>query len=567
MYGVLPCDSPPLYGEDDLIAVLSRSGADKVILMTHPSLTEPSRFFGHGVALLEACRQFRPAVLFLPDTLSGRDLAPAVASSLGAVFVSRPLFDREGWKVREVSKDLREHREIDLQETERPVVTLFRGQAKGEFPFIRDEAEVVVLSPGTPDRKVEVVSGCTRDASPLDAPLIPLLVVGSSVKKETAVRLKALGKSRKFNVGVTLEAFRNGAGTVSEVVGVGAETPVAREVVCLGVEGYHRELLGAGVVKSGVVVSDEAESSLFDLAHKAFVGSPQEFAEELLTRHGSEEIQPEDDVDEPGRGGEDGAESSPLDLEKGTLEGPVLVLVSPAFVSREHLDEVKDLEHFALIGAQRLATESGVSPVVMCCGASDLKAPMERLVKRLGWKGVVLWDEMLDGAGYRAYERVIAAAVKKIGASMVLTGDRSSSWGHGILGPALAKRLGWAHVTGGFDLTLHSAEDGPLASVDKLSCRKHSTWTFSLPGVVTFAGDLHEAAGLGKEEDTSGEPAGVEVMGLQEIGVTEADLLPLCRSEGECRRYESSGREDFETLDEAVEAVWEVLESKGGGEG
>jgi len=170
---------------------------------------------------------------------------------------------------------------------------------------------------------------------------------------------------------------------------------------------------------------------------------------------------------------------------------------------------------------------------------------------------------MLDGAGYRAYERVIAAVVKKIGASMVLTGDRSSNWGHGILGPALAKRLGWAHVTGGFNVTLYRGEDGLVASVDKLSCRKRSKWTFSLPGVVSLAGDLQEAAGLGKEENSSGASAGVEVMGLQEIGVTEADLLPLCRMEGEMRSFEPPEREDFESLGEAVDGVWEILTAKG----
>ena len=41
LYAVLPCVSPPAWGEDDIIAVLSRHGADKVVLTAAPEEIPP----------------------------------------------------------------------------------------------------------------------------------------------------------------------------------------------------------------------------------------------------------------------------------------------------------------------------------------------------------------------------------------------------------------------------------------------------------------------------------------------------------------------------------------------
>ena len=38
LYALLPCATTPTYDDEDIIAVLSRHGADKVILVHHPDL-------------------------------------------------------------------------------------------------------------------------------------------------------------------------------------------------------------------------------------------------------------------------------------------------------------------------------------------------------------------------------------------------------------------------------------------------------------------------------------------------------------------------------------------------
>jgi electron transfer flavoprotein alpha subunit len=151
LYAVLPCASPPLYGDNDIIAVLSRQGADKVILMTHAALAEPALFRRHGEALLTAASQFPPALLLLPRGPAASDLAPRVAARLGALFLQDPLLDVDSGHHLVLEQPTHERTQVrrfstaDLEHSVVAVVTPDPqrfSQAAGS-----EEAEVVVLSP------------------------------------------------------------------------------------------------------------------------------------------------------------------------------------------------------------------------------------------------------------------------------------------------------------------------------------------------------------------------------------------------------------------------------------
>ena len=83
LYAMLPCVAPPCYGEDDIIAVLSRHGADKVVLTTSPSLAPPALYATHAEATFAACDRFPPQLVLFPQP-AGRELGPRVAFKLRA---------------------------------------------------------------------------------------------------------------------------------------------------------------------------------------------------------------------------------------------------------------------------------------------------------------------------------------------------------------------------------------------------------------------------------------------------------------------------------------------------
>lgn len=84
VYAVAPCTGTPGYGDDDLIAILSRTGADKVLLAASEAHAAPLRWGTHGGAVLAACALMHPVLVMLADGEGARDLGGRVASRLGA---------------------------------------------------------------------------------------------------------------------------------------------------------------------------------------------------------------------------------------------------------------------------------------------------------------------------------------------------------------------------------------------------------------------------------------------------------------------------------------------------
>jgi len=65
---VLPCASPPVYGDDDVFAVLGRHGADKVVLVAAAELAAPALWATHGSALSMVCEKVPPSLFLAAAT-------------------------------------------------------------------------------------------------------------------------------------------------------------------------------------------------------------------------------------------------------------------------------------------------------------------------------------------------------------------------------------------------------------------------------------------------------------------------------------------------------------------
>jgi hypothetical protein len=96
VYAVAPCASRPGYGDDDLIAVLSRHGADKVLFASAAAHAGPMRWGTHGAAILVACATMQPLLLLLADTHGARDLTGRLAARLGAAYLADAWLEIEG---------------------------------------------------------------------------------------------------------------------------------------------------------------------------------------------------------------------------------------------------------------------------------------------------------------------------------------------------------------------------------------------------------------------------------------------------------------------------------------
>ena len=91
VYALVPLPSEPDSGDEDITARCGRYGADKVVMLTGEGLQSESemRFAGYSGALLAACAQLPPRLLLIGDTPAARDIAPRLASRLGAAYLPR----------------------------------------------------------------------------------------------------------------------------------------------------------------------------------------------------------------------------------------------------------------------------------------------------------------------------------------------------------------------------------------------------------------------------------------------------------------------------------------------
>jgi electron transfer flavoprotein len=116
VFALLPCAVAPGYREDDFIAVLSRGGADKVLLACSEGFAGPARWSTQGPLIASVCAQLPPTLLLLADTDAGRELGARAAARLGAALLADAwvevddgglaLFDGSGERARRLEGEL-----------------------------------------------------------------------------------------------------------------------------------------------------------------------------------------------------------------------------------------------------------------------------------------------------------------------------------------------------------------------------------------------------------------------------------------------------------------------------
>jgi len=241
---VLSCDVPPQYADDDAIAVLSRHGADKVVLSPGPPLGLPTLHASHGHSLAAAMDRVPPALLILAATPGGRDLAPRAAARLGAAFVPEPSveYGPHGELVLTRSVYGRTYRRrLAADDCERPIVMTL---TPGSYAPARgcDEAEVLILG-GTPPLPVlEETARAGDPAAALDEARI-VVTAGAGVGPHFPL-VEELAQALGGEIGVTRAAAQLGLGHPAREVGASGRRVAPRLYVACGASGSREHLAG-----------------------------------------------------------------------------------------------------------------------------------------------------------------------------------------------------------------------------------------------------------------------------------------------------------------------------------
>lgn len=234
VYAVVPLKHAPRYGEDDVIAILARHGADKVVLVTDEAVgADGMRWGTHGAAISMVSDMLPPSLLVFGATPGAREVAPRAAARMGAAFLA------EAWL------EVREDR-LALWEGAGAGASALDGDL--EFPVVATvPAGRYALATGDDEAEVEVVNAATRppdfDELGWEADLLgrPLVLGGESAAEAGAELARALGGTQE----ATPEAAPRLLVTLGPPVdGVRAQVKVALGDGAIAQAGAHYALSG-----------------------------------------------------------------------------------------------------------------------------------------------------------------------------------------------------------------------------------------------------------------------------------------------------------------------------------
>ncbi len=156
----------------------------------------------------------------------------------------------------------------------------------------------------------------------------------------------------------------------------------------------------------------------------------------------------------------------------------------------------------------------GGEVAVVAAGPEREDEALRFALRRGAGRAARVWGDGLAGVDYHGVARVLAAAARRVGAQLILTGDVSEDEGQGAVGPAVAEVLGMPHVTSAVGL----AVEAPSVLATRRERGIVRTLRLPLPAVVTVRSS---AAALPPPSDGAGE---VEVWDLAALGIETREL-------------------------------------------
>lgn len=281
LHALLPCETPPTYGSDDLVAVLSRYGADKVVLLT--GCPDGAAYFAtHGPALLAACERFPPLLVIFPAP-AGHELAPRTAFHLRALYCPEAqLRDLPEPGMFEQPVFRRRFRWREALTAQRPLVLTVREADAASEPTGDDEAEVVVLqAPEDPGWSCAVEAPHTAGARR------PRLVIGGGAGLGDGAGFALL---RDFAAAVgapwvaTRTACERGLAEASTMAALGGLPIDADTYLACGVSGSDDHMTAVSAHTEVIAVNSDPDAPIFRVAHRGLVADAAQTLAALLER-------------------------------------------------------------------------------------------------------------------------------------------------------------------------------------------------------------------------------------------------------------------------------------------
>lgn len=275
----LPADLPADL-EDTWVRALGQAGADKVVVATASQVPGPVLWQTHGRALHAACERVTPNLVLIAATSTGRDIAPRLATRLGAWFLAEPSIEYGGRGQVVLSRPVFGGslvRRVSLEDVRGvTVVTLTPGSyepARGH-----DEAEALCLDLAMdPDKEplggsIEWVDSAADPGAFLDHARVIVVAGGGIASAETYALVGELARALGAELGATETLCSRGIAPAERVIGVGFRHVAPALYVVCGASGSPGHLGAVCSDATIIAINTDPEARVFRLATYGIVG-------------------------------------------------------------------------------------------------------------------------------------------------------------------------------------------------------------------------------------------------------------------------------------------------------
>lgn len=194
---------------------------------------------------------------------------------------------------------------------------------------------------------------------------------------------------------------------------------------------------------------------------------------------------------------------------------------SDGTVDREGDGLLSELDEYAVEQALRVADErDDVEVVALTLGPDDAASAIKRALQMGAAGGVHVLDDAVPGTDALGTSTILAAAVRKAGADLVVAGMASTDGAMGVIPAMVAERLGWPAATLG--ATLEVGDDS--VTIRRDTDVASLTVEARLPAVVSVTDQSGEARYPSMKGILAAKKKPVEVWSLADLGVDPAEV-------------------------------------------
>lgn len=158
--------------------------------------------------------------------------------------------------------------------------------------------------------------------------------------------------------------------------------------------------------------------------------------------------------------------------------------------------------------------DAGIEVIALSMGPTDSSSMLRKLLATGADSAVLISDESLSGADAMRTAGVLAAAVQKMGADLVITGDQSTDGGTGVVPAMLAELTGAGLLPGCDELTISSERVGAKSSTDGAVLDLET----GLPAVVSVTDQAPEPRLVKFTQIMAAKKKPLATWGLDELG-------------------------------------------------